>query len=48
MISNETAWKNFISPKAVFVHLLGAAGHLIKRTSFQILASAAPRDRWDS
>jgi hypothetical protein len=40
MILNEAARKGFISPGAVFVNLLGAAGHLIKHTSFQIPASA--------
>jgi hypothetical protein len=45
--SNEIVQKKFISPKAVFVYLLCAAAYLIQRTSFRILATAAPGDRLD-
>jgi hypothetical protein len=48
MISNETAAKQLISPKAVFVCLSFGAGHLIKHTALQVLASAARGERWDS
>jgi hypothetical protein len=47
MMSNEAGQKKFISPKAVFVRPLGAAGHLIKHAS-QLLVSAAPNERLDS
>ena len=47
MISNEAVPKRFISPKALFVNLLGAAGHLIQHAALQILANAAPRERWN-
>jgi hypothetical protein len=46
-IFNEAGQKKFISPKAVFVRLLCAAGHLIKHTS-QLLVSAVPKERLDS
>jgi hypothetical protein len=45
MVSNEAVQKKFILPTAAFVNRLCAVGHLIKRSSFQILASAAPSDR---
>jgi hypothetical protein len=48
MIAHEVVPKKSLWPKAVFVYGLGAAEHLIKHAPFQILASAASRDRRDS
>jgi len=48
MISNEPAQKKSISPKVASVYPLCAAGHPIQSTSFHILGSTAPSDRWDS
>jgi hypothetical protein len=42
MMTNEAGQKKFISRRAVFVNLLGTAGHLIKHSFSRFLPTPRP------